>query len=48
VRIPKREIGQVAADLLLEQLGGARDIGKEILLEPTLSVRGSTAPPRRR
>jgi LacI family transcriptional regulator len=48
VRIPKREIGQVAAELLLEQLGGGRDIRREILLEPTLTVRGSTAPPRRR
>jgi LacI family transcriptional regulator len=48
VRIPKREIGQVAADLLLEQLGGGGEAASEILLEPTLAVRGSTAPPRRR
>jgi LacI family transcriptional regulator len=47
VRIPKREIGQVAADLLLEQLSGGGDAASEILLEPTLAVRGSTAPPRR-
>lgn len=47
VRVPQREIGQVAADLLLEQLSGAGDPATEILLEPTLSVRGSTAPPPR-
>jgi LacI family transcriptional regulator len=47
VRIPKREVGQVAAELLLEQMTGGRDIRREILLEPTLAVRGSTAPPPR-
>jgi LacI family transcriptional regulator len=47
VRVPQREIGTVAADLLLERLaGGARDT-REILLEPALIVRGSTAPPAR-
>jgi LacI family transcriptional regulator len=48
VRIPKREIGQVAAELLLEQLSGHGEMdpfGTEILLEPTLTLRGSTAPP---
>jgi LacI family transcriptional regulator len=48
VRIPQREIGQVAADLLLAQLGDGDKRVKEILLEPTLMVRGSTAPARRR
>jgi LacI family transcriptional regulator len=48
VRVPQREIGKVAADLLLEQLGGADSGAAEILLEPTLMVRGSTAPPRPR
>ncbi len=48
VRIPQREIGKVAADLLLEQLGDGDQTATEILLEPTLTVRGSTAPPRRR
>jgi LacI family transcriptional regulator len=48
VRIPKREIGQVAADLLLEQLTGGGEVASEILLEPTLTIRGSTAPSRRR
>ena len=46
VRVPQREIGKMAADLLLSQLrDGSRD-ARQILLEPTLTVRGSTAPPR--
>lgn len=48
VRIPHREIGQEAADLLLEQLGGNTQAGGEVLLEPILMVRGSTAAPRAR
>jgi LacI family transcriptional regulator len=48
VRIPHREIGIVAADLLLQRLGDAAQTAREILLEPTLIVRGSTAPPRER
>jgi LacI family transcriptional regulator len=48
VRVPQREIGKVAADLLLEQLTDGSQSAREILLEPTLSVRGSTAAPRRR
>jgi LacI family transcriptional regulator len=46
VRVPQREIGTVAAELLLEQLGDESVPAREILLEPTLIVRGSTAPPR--
>jgi LacI family transcriptional regulator len=48
VRVPQREIGKVAADLLLEQLGGGLEPASEILLEPTLTIRESTAPPRPR
>jgi LacI family transcriptional regulator len=48
VRVPQREIGKVAADLLLEQLDGGSQTVREILLEPTLVVRGSTARPRAR
>jgi LacI family transcriptional regulator len=48
VRIPQRDIGKVAADLLLEQLSGAGEMTTEILLEPTLMIRGSTTPPQRR
>ena len=47
VRVPQREIGSTAADLLLAQLsdGGARP--RQILLEPELVVRASTAAPWR-
>jgi len=48
VRIPQREVGTVAADLLLEQLIDGAGPAREILLEPTLIVRGSTAAPRDR
>jgi LacI family transcriptional regulator len=46
VRVPQREIGTVAADLLLERLANDSESPREILLEPTLVVRGSTARPR--
>jgi LacI family transcriptional regulator len=47
VRVPQREIGVRAADLLLQQLSGAElDVG-EVLLKPTLVVRGSTGAPRK-
>jgi LacI family transcriptional regulator len=46
VRVPQREIGTVAADLLLEQFGDAPVSPREILLGPSLIVRGSTAAPR--
>jgi LacI family transcriptional regulator len=45
VRVPQREIGTVAADLLLERLADDSESPREILLEPTLVVRGSTAAP---
>jgi LacI family transcriptional regulator len=48
VRIPQREIGKVAAGLLLTQLSGGEQPVEEILLEPTLMARASTAPPPRR
>ncbi len=44
VRVPQREIGAAAAELLLEQLADGARSAREILLEPTLVVRGSTAP----
>jgi LacI family transcriptional regulator len=43
VRVPQREIGTVAADLLLQRLTDGSQTAREILLEPTLIVRGSTA-----
>ncbi len=45
VRVPQREIGTVAADLMLQRLSDGSEAAREILLEPTLIVRGSTAPP---
>ncbi len=46
VRVPQREIGTVAAGLLLEQLADVDARSEEILLDPSLVVRGSTAAPR--
>ncbi len=46
VRVPQREIGAVAADLLLHRLSDGSQTAQEILLEPTLVIRESTAPPR--
>ena len=46
VRVPQREIGTVAADMLLQLLADGAQPAREILLEPTLITRGSTAAPR--
>ena len=48
VRVPQREIGIVAAELLLEQLSDEAPPHEEILLEASLVVRGSTAAPASR
>jgi LacI family transcriptional regulator len=45
VRVPQREIGVVAAELLLEGLADETAAPRSVLLEPTLIVRGSTAAP---
>jgi LacI family transcriptional regulator len=45
VRVPQREIGTVAADLMLQRLADDGQPAREILLEPTLVVRGSTVAP---
>ena len=45
VRIPQREIGEVAADLLLTSLGDEPSPAEQILLEPELVIRGSTQAP---
>ena len=44
VRVPQREIGSTAADLLLAQLSDGGDTPRQILLAPELVVRESTAP----
>jgi LacI family transcriptional regulator len=48
VRVPQREIGFAAAGLLLDLLGDEPPPPREVTLDPTLIVRGSTAPPRTR
>jgi LacI family transcriptional regulator len=46
VRVPQREMGTIAADILLAQLtDGAPPPPSGLLLEPALVVRASTAPP---
>jgi LacI family transcriptional regulator len=47
VRIPHREIGAAAADLLLERLAEGGHEPRQLLLAPTLAVWRSTAPPPR-
>ena len=44
IRIPHYEIGKAAAELMLERLQDGGAPRREIMLEPSLVVRGSTAP----
>ena len=46
VRVPQREMGTTAADLLLRQLGGDSQAASGVVLAPKLIVRGSTSSPR--
>jgi LacI family transcriptional regulator len=46
VRIPHRVMGEQAARLLLAEIEDPQAPKQEIKLEPSLAVRGSTAPPR--
>src|SRR4051795_1507112 len=46
VRIPHREIGASAAELLLERLGDGEGEARQVRLPPTFVSRGSTAAPR--
>jgi LacI family transcriptional regulator len=46
VRIPHREIGAAAADLLLERLGDGDGAAPQIRLAPSFVARGSTGAPR--
>jgi LacI family transcriptional regulator len=48
VRIAQREMGDKAARLLLAQIGDPQARHDHVVLAPTLVVRASTAPPRRR
>jgi DNA-binding LacI/PurR family transcriptional regulator len=44
VRQPIESMGRAAIDLLVGQIGGAAVPQEELLFEPELVVRGSTAP----
>jgi LacI family transcriptional regulator len=46
VRVPHYELGTTAAELMLEQLQGPDAPPRQLLLEPELVVRSSTAPAR--
>lgn len=46
IRQPAREMGAVAARLILERLTSKGSGGQQLLLQPELIVRRSTAPPR--
>jgi LacI family repressor for deo operon, udp, cdd, tsx, nupC, and nupG len=46
VRQPIETMGQSAVDLLVRQIDGNEVYGDELLFEPELVVRGSTAPPQ--
>ena len=41
---PKQQIGTVAAELLLDRVGNARADNRQMILDPELRVRASTAP----
>ena len=43
---PKRNIGVIAVDMLLERIQGGRVDAKKVMLQPELIVRLSTAPAR--
>lgn len=45
VRQPLRQMGEIAARILLERLGGRTDHEPFVTVEPELVVRGSTGPP---
>lgn len=46
IRVPQREMGRIAARMLIALLEGAPVVQRHVLLDPTLVVRGSTAAPR--
>ena len=45
---PRRQLGTTAVRLLLERLDEGRARARHVVLQPTLVVRSTTAPPARR
>lgn len=45
IRQPLKEMGQIAAQTVIDQIEGKSEYVPEIVVEPELVVRGSTAPP---
>lgn len=43
---PLTEMGEAAARLMLDRIAGGREDARHVALEPTLSLRGSVAPPQ--
>jgi LacI family transcriptional regulator len=48
VRQPLRRMGEIAAQILIEQIEGKGGSGKEVAVEPEFVVRESTGPARSR
>lgn len=46
VRVPQREIGFASADLVLAQIGQESNAPRQLMLDPLLVIRSSTASPR--
>jgi DNA-binding LacI/PurR family transcriptional regulator len=44
---PRRQIGTLAVELLLERIEGTRKRRRRVTVEPSLTVRSTTGPPRR-
>jgi LacI family transcriptional regulator len=45
LRVPVRDFGRLSAEMLIEQIRSGRSIGRRVVLQPELIVRGSTRPP---
>ncbi len=42
LRVPVRDFGRISAEMLLEQIQSGRSVGRRVVLQPELVVRGST------
>jgi DNA-binding LacI/PurR family transcriptional regulator len=43
---PRRQIGTIAVDLLLDRIEGTRERRRRVTVDPSLIVRDTTGPPR--